>query len=316
METDAGTPGGVSARRTLRLRTRSFRIQHGPHDMVSQTQTLLADVERRILALCDCPDGILQSAVEHHLHSGGSRIRARLALDASQALDLPVRDAVAIATACELLHNASLIHDDLQDRDTERRGQAALWARFGPDIAICAGDLLLSAAYAALATLGETAAPIIAHMHTRVAITIHGQSEDLDCAKLDTLSLAEYEAIAAGKSGPLLSLPIELALRLAGAPDQVSTALRAINNFALGYQMLDDIADADADAVAGEVNAVTIMSVAGAADPERAVRDRALTHLDRAAEIAQSLPATIPDIVSGYIEMLLHRAGVREELPA
>ena len=101
-----------------------------------------------------------------------------------------------------------------------------------------------------------------------------------------------------------------------GAPDQVSTALRAINNFALGYQMLDDIADADADAVAGEVNAVTIMSVAGAADPERAVRDRALTHLDRAAEIAQSLPATIPDIVSGYIEMLLHRAGVRDRVQA
>ena len=56
------------------------------------------------------------------------------------------------------------------------------------------------------------------------------------------------------------------------------------------------------------------MSVAGAADPERVVRDRALL-LDRAAEIAQSLPTTIPD-VSGYIDMLLHRAGVRKEMTA
>lgn len=284
--------------------------------MVSQTQTLLADVERRMFALCDSPDGALQSAVEYHLRSGGSRVRARLGLDASFALGLPKRDATAIATACELLHNASLIHDDLQDQDAERRGQPAVWAKFGPDVAICAGDLLLSAAYAALATLSETAAPVIAHMHTRVAITIHGQSEDLDCAKRADLSLPEYEAIAAGKSGPLLSLPLELALRLAGEGDQVSTALRAINSFALGYQMLDDIADADADAIAGEVNAVRIMSVAGAADPKRAVRDRALAHLDRAAEIAQSLPATIPDIVSGYIDMLLYRAGVRRELTA
>lgn len=284
--------------------------------MPQQIDTLLADVERRMLALCDSPDGVLQSAVKHHLGSGGSRVRARLALDASVALDLPKRDALAVATACELLHNASLIHDDLQDRDSKRRSQPAVWAKFGPDVAICAGDLLLSAAYAALATLGDTAAPLIAHVHTRVAITIHGQSEDLNHAKRSDLSLPEYEAIAAGKSGPLLSLPLELALRLAGAGHQVSTALRAINSFALGYQMLDDIADADADAVAGEVNAVTILAAAGAADPKRAVRDRALAHLNAAADIAKSLPATIPTIVSGYIDMLLHRAGVREELPA
>lgn len=284
--------------------------------MPQQIETLLADVERRMLALCDSPDGVLRSAVEHHIRSGGSRVRARLALDASVSLDLPKRDAIAIATACELLHNASLIHDDLQDRDAARRGRAAVWAKFGPNVAICAGDLLLSAAYAALATLGETAAPVIGHMHTRVAITIHGQSEDLNCAERTDLTLAEYEAIAAGKSGPLLSLPLELALRLAGAGDQVSTALRAINSFALGYQMLDDIADADADAVAGEVNAVTIMAAAGAADPRRAVRDRALDHLNSAADVARSLPATIPDIVTGYIDMLLHRAGVHQELPA
>lgn len=308
----------MPARRTHLLcrHDRHLRIQHGPDVMVSQTETLLADVERRMRALCDSPDGVLQSAVEHHLRSGGSRVRARLALDASSALDLPKRDATAIATACELLHNASLIHDDLQDRDAERRGQPAVWAKFGPDVAICAGDLLLSAAYAALATLGETAAPVIAHMHTRVAITIHGQSEDLDCSERTDLSLKEYEAIAAGKSAPLLSLPLELALRLSGATDHVGTALRAINNFALGYQMLDDIADADADAIAGEVNAVSIMFAAGAADPKRAVRNRALAHLDRAADIAQALPSSIPDIVSGYIDMLLHRAGVREELLA
>lgn len=284
--------------------------------MPQQTDTLLADVERRMLALCDSPDGVLRSSIEHHLRSGGSRVRARLGLDAAMALDLSNREAIAVATACELLHNASLVHDDLQDRDAERRGQPAVWAKFGPDVAICAGDLMLSAAYAALATLGEQAAPLITHMHTRVSITIHGQSEDLDGARRSEMSLLEYEAIAAGKSGPLLSLPLELALRIAGAGNQVSTALRAINSFALGYQMLDDLADVDADAVAGEVNAVTIMAAAGMPDAREAVRTRAVSHLDRAAEIAQTLPSTIPDIVTGYVDMLLQRAGAREGLPA
>ena len=153
--------------------------------MVSQTQTFLPAVERRMFALCDSPDGVLLRAVEYHL--ARRVVFEPPGLDASFALGLPKRDATAIATACELLHNASLIHDDLQDQDAERRGQPAVWAKFGPDVAICAGDLLLSAAYAALAALGETAAPVIAHMHTRVAITIQGQSEDLDCAAVTSL---------------------------------------------------------------------------------------------------------------------------------
>ena len=60
------------------------------------------------------------AAAAYHLGAGGRRIRARLALDAGSCLGLSARDAVAIASTCELLHNASLVHDDLQDRDPGR----------------------------------------------------------------------------------------------------------------------------------------------------------------------------------------------------
>ena len=284
---------------------------------MSQTpDMLMADVERRMMRLCRSPSGVLQNSVHHHMKSGGSRVRARMALDAALSLKLSHQQAVAIATACELLHNASLIHDDLQDRDATRRGQPAVWAEYGSEVAICAGDLLLSGAYAALGAVGESAADLITIMHERVAATIHGQSEDLDAAKRVQLSLEDYETIAANKSGPLLSLPLELALRLARREDHVITAQRAIKSFALGYQMLDDLDDAFADEQAGEINAVNILASAGAKNPERDILNRARSHLDNAAYIAQTLPAAMPQIIKGYIDALMLRTRTPQELPA
>ena len=284
--------------------------------MTQQIDLLLADVKAAMRALAACPQGPLRAAIDHHLETGGSLVRARLALDASLALSVPTRDAIAVATACELLHNASLIHDDLQDQDPVRRGKPALWHKYGSDVAICAGDLLLSAAFAAIAGLGGQAAPLIMLLHTRIATTIHGQSEDLASVNHASLSLTTYEAIAVGKSGPLLSLPLELALHLSGAASRADVGVRAVNRLALGYQMLDDLADAEADAAAGEVNAVTIMTLSGAPDPRRAVRERVRAHLDHAAELAAGLPATLPQILRRYIDALLIRLGNEESQPA
>lgn len=284
--------------------------------MSKQIEIRLVQVERRMLALCDGPEGVLLSAVEHHLLSGGGRVRARLALEASAVLARPETEAIALATACELLHNASLIHDDLQDRDAERRGQPAVWAKFGPEIAICAGDLMLSAAYGALAAIGAHAAPLLTHIHSCTAMTIQGQTNDLVGAKHADITLTEYEAIAVGKSGPLLSLPVELALYLAEAREHIPTARKAINSFALGYQMLDDLEDADADAISGEVNAVAILAASGAADARRAVRDRALMHLDHATDFSRALPNALPGIVARYVDLLLQRSGLQQDVPA
>ena len=280
--------------------------------MFNQIDTSLARVERRMLALCDVPEGILRSAVEHHLQSGGGRVRARLALDVSAALARPETEAIALAAACELLHNASLIHDDLQDR----RGQPAVWAKFGTETAICAGDLMLSAAYGALAVLGEKAAPLLTHIHKCTVLTIQGQTKDLVGAQRANITFTEYEAIAVGKSGPLLSLPIELALHLAGANEHIPVARKAINSFALGYQMLDDLEDADADAISGEVNAVAILASSGAGTARYTVRDRALMHLDRATDFSRTLPGALPEIIARYADLLLQRSGLQQDVSA
>ena len=75
-----------------------------------------------------------------------------------------------------------LVYDDLQDRDTERRGTPAVWVKFGADVALCTGALLLSAAYGALSTLthGSRIGPMVAHTHLRTSLLIHGQTADLE----------------------------------------------------------------------------------------------------------------------------------------
>ncbi|MCA9571733.1 MAG: polyprenyl synthetase family protein, partial [Myxococcales bacterium] len=76
-----------------------------------------------------------------HLATGGKRLRARLALATMQALGGDRREAVPWAAAAEMLHNATLVHDDLQDGDAVRRGHPAVWARHGANQAINVGDL-------------------------------------------------------------------------------------------------------------------------------------------------------------------------------
>src|SRR5687767_11384745 len=66
-----------------------------------------------------------------HVATGGKRLRARLALAAADALGARAGDAVGWAAACELLHNATLLHDDIEDGDRARRGQPTAWVRHG-----------------------------------------------------------------------------------------------------------------------------------------------------------------------------------------
>ncbi len=189
-------------------------------------------------------------AAAYHLQIGGRRIRARLALDAAHCLGLSVSTAIVLATTCELLHNASLIHDDLQDRDDHRRGTAAVWKTFGDATAICAGDLLLSAAYACLAELDDPThlRSMLSLVHVRTAQAIQGQTADVAHRIRPVEDIDTYLRIAAGKSGALLSLPLELALLAAGEDQWRDDARAAAYAFAIGYQIADDLDDLDKDA--------------------------------------------------------------------
>lgn len=272
----------------------------------------LERVEQRMQDLVLQVQGPAAAAALAHLAAGGGRVRARLALQAAVALGRAEREAVAVAAACELLHNASLVHDDLQDGDPLRRGRPTVWREHGEAMAVCVGDLLLSASYAALCDCGVHAARLMAAVHQRVAAVIHGQCADLRMRGRADVSLAVYEVTAAQKSGPLLSLPIELPLRLAGADAAVPVAVEAASRFAVAYQITDDLADVERDALNEELNVLAVLAATGVA-ASRAVAIRMAVHrYAEARTLALTLPQGAGDLLAQLAAQRMASADLRE----
>jgi geranylgeranyl pyrophosphate synthase len=241
-------------------------------------------------------------AATYHLHVGGQRVRAKLALQAGLAFGISKADAVTIATTVELLHNASLVHDDIHDSDKLRRGQKAVWLHFGVNTAICTGDLLLSAAYASLSKIENVQAlpAMIALVHERTASAIDGQCADLiagtDIADDHVSAVSRYQQIAIAKSGALLCLPIELTLLACGQERHLSDARHAVEAFSIGYQIVDDLNDVDtdtsADALCHVFNIMSIYKVFGGADAATGkAKELGRQHLDVAIDYAGRLPS-------------------------
>jgi geranylgeranyl diphosphate synthase type II len=200
-------------------------------------------------------------AANEHFAAGGNRVRAQICLEAGIGLGLNEADALCLASVCELLHDASLIQDDLMDRTPIRRGAPSIWAKYGDTMAICTGDLLLSAAYGLLSEVSATALirQALNLVHKRTSEVIAGQvsesSATIECD--DVVSL--YERLAKGKSAPLLSLSLELPLLISGNSELLSMAYAAATDFAIVYQIADDLSDFAQDAQEGSLNLLLLL---------------------------------------------------------
>jgi len=245
-------------------------------------------------------------AAQYHLEAGGQRVRAKLALHACQALGIGSEDAVRIAAAVELLHNASLVHDDLQDDEKIRRGQPTVWAAFGKDVAICTGDLLLSAAYGALAEVSDpTLIPALLRcVHERTTMVIQGQCSELSAKDCAIAEVASYEKIVIGKSGALLSLPMELAFIAARKNQWCPRIQEAAHAFGVGYQMVDDLEDLREDAEHNNLNIVLVLEAAGKSEAKALARNFAQKYLDQAVALAESLPGESGAMLSEFALIL------------
>lgn len=233
----------------------------------------------------------LDDLIAYHFEAPGARTRARLALLSAQALALPDPTCVALAACCELVHNASLLHDDIQDQDHQRRGRLAAWRQFDVNTAMCAGTLLLSAAYRVLANVPSCSAELTMHVHQRTTDLIAGQVQDLAAIE-QWPNMDGYLQITKGKSGSLLALPLELSLIAARELSSLTMATGAAEAFAVAYQMADDIEDHAADAHGGHNNVITVLRREGLDHAQALDRARALVqeHLVLASTKARWLP--------------------------
>lgn len=175
--------------------------------------------------------------------SGGKTIRAALALLGAAAV-CGDRDAgVPAAVAVELVHNFSLIHDDLMDRDTQRRHRPTVWALWGDPVAVLAGDALLALAYEILFDSGSPRAAAAGRLLTGATRElIRGQVADLEFESRTRVPTAECERMAVGKTAALLSAAASIGAVLAGADRTVTDALAQHgHHLGVAFQLVDDL---------------------------------------------------------------------------
>jgi geranylgeranyl diphosphate synthase type I len=175
--------------------------------------------------------------------NGGKSIRSGLALLAAEAVGGTPECALPGAVAVELVHNFSLIHDDLMDRDTTRRHRPTVWAVWGDPTAVLVGDALLALAQEVLLECGSPHALSAAKvLGAATRELIRGQVADVDFERRGDVTLAECLHMVAGKTAALLAASAVLGGVLAGAPAAAVAALDDYGrNIGLAFQLVDDL---------------------------------------------------------------------------
>ena len=174
---------------------------------------------------------------------GGKGIRPTLAVLGAEAAWADPEVGVPGGVAVELVHNFSLIHDDIIDTDTERHHRPTVWSVFGIGQAICAGDALQVLAHQVLLDGSpETSAAASAALADATAAMIAGQSDDIAFETRRDVSVKQCMAMAAAKTGALLGCAASIGAILAGAPQVTVGALRDYGrHLGLAFQAVDDL---------------------------------------------------------------------------
>ncbi len=173
----------------------------------------------------------------------GKAIRPALVFAAAQALGGTAEGAVRAAAAVELVHNFTLLHDDVIDRDPTRRHRPTVWTVFGIADAILAGDAMQSLA---LRILAEDPHPAAVRAAARLSACVielcDGQHADCSFEHRSDVSLEECLAMAEAKTGALLGCACALGALYAGADDEVVEAMDAFGRqVGLAFQLIDDL---------------------------------------------------------------------------
>jgi len=211
--------------------------------------SLEAALERAVTRFDD--GSAVGAQIRYHFGFGdearrGKRLRSRLVLEVADEEGAPRDEALPPACAVEIIHEFSLIHDDIEDNDRLRRGRETLWARYGAAHGINSGDALCSLAY--LTLLHDASGPPERTLAmTRVLLAAHlamcgGQGRDIAFETEPRVTMAEYREMIGGKTAALFSAACELGALAAGTSDARAAAYARLGGaYGIAFQIEDDV---------------------------------------------------------------------------
>jgi geranylgeranyl pyrophosphate synthase len=260
---------------------------------------LLAEVEERLAELAREHGEVLGEHAGSTIAAGGKRLRPLLVLLAAGPPNGDAADLVRAAAAVELVHSATLVHDDVLDKAELRRAKPTVWATAGRDMAIAVGDLLFSRAFAELALTGSLAA--VRTLSRASSALAEGELLQREDAWNADVTVERYLHRCELKTGALFEASCELGAQ--HGPSGTEHGLRAFGRrIGLAFQLLDDVLDVSGppertgksrgtDLLDGTVTLPLIL--ARERDPSlREVDLRRLRGPDAAAEVCDRIAAT------------------------
>jgi len=288
--------GPVTDSDAIRHRFRELRKAH-----LADIRELIDDVLREAT-----PDrSSLTEMCAYHMESGGKRLRALLPLVVAEALGADPATLVPFGAACEMLHNATLVHDDLQDGDRLRRGVETVWHHFGVPQAINLGDAMF---YYTLELVHRLQVPLgrrdaVARRVLRETLrVIDGQEREFSLRGNERITLADYFAMVEGKTSGLFALPMAGAATLCGASSQVVQGLQeAARHMGVLFQIQDDVLDLygekGRDSRGSDIRegkrSILVVHALEHATPERAAWLREVLDRDRGATTEEDIGRVI-----------------------
>jgi len=292
-------------------RVQSPAAAQAPADGVSAIETaraLVADDMTAVDALIQhrlASQVALVNQLGHYIVAlGGKRLRPMVSVLTARALGYTGEQHVPIAAIIELIHTATLLHDDVVDESDLRRGQATANEVWGNPASILVGDFLYSRSFQMMVDLGRMEVmDILAHTTNTIA---EGEVLQLMHCRSPEVTEAIYLEIVRCKTAKLFESAVELAAVVAEQPADVREAMRAYGlNLGMAFQLVDDALDygsesarmgknAGDDLAEGKPTLPLIRAMQSGTDAQRALLGRAMEHGDRAAfaEVLAAIEST------------------------
>src|SRR5690554_6798488 len=206
----------------------------------------LQQLVRLLISIADSAVPLLTETSQHILGAGGKRVRPRLLLLAYQAAGgQDFDEAIPLAAAVEIIHTATLVHDDINDNGTLRRGRETVNSRWGGTFALLTGDYLFTRTYELMAPYSTELNLILAKASTAL---VEGETMQIQAAREGTFDTQTYFEIISRKTAALFVAAAELGATAAKAPAE---HVRALSDYAfnlgIAFQLIDDVLDLAAD---------------------------------------------------------------------